>query len=88
MGTLLHSALDAQRLAECAAAEEADRQADAARCDLAVMRAREGQRHQRPYWMFGERRPDQLRITHPLAARPDRERVRLPDPHRFGGNAS
>lgn len=85
MGTLLHSALDAQRQAECAAADEADRQADAERCDLAVMRAREGQRYQRPYWMFAERRADQLRITHPLATP---QRARQFDPHRFGGDAS
>lgn len=84
MGALLHSALDPQRRAECEAADEADRQADAARCDLAVMHACEAQRHQPPYWMFAERRPDQLRIAHPLAARPEPERARLPDPHRFG----
>lgn len=82
MGTLLHSALDAQRLAECAAADEADRQADAARCDLAVMRAREGQRYQRPYWMFAERRADQERITHPLATAA--RGARHPRPSRFG----
>jgi hypothetical protein len=83
MGTLLHSALDPERRAECKAADAADRQADSARCDLAVMRAREDQRHQRPYWMFADLRPDQLRNAHPLAATP---RPRQPDPHRFPTN--
>lgn len=81
MGARLHSLLDAERLAQCQAADEADRLADAERCDWAVIRAREGQRYQRPYWIFAERRPDQLAITHPLASA--RKAAQRPDPSRF-----